>query len=287
MLTLSFQRMEAPYLSTLTPSFCYSNSSLSTASLSLLDYHDLNAYFPMPYDDINWPTLEELSDEASSNFSDVGPSQYLDPYEASFPKSSNPFNTYSQHVDLEKITEFEKWESPLPAQIKTETREISTGHRPSSFSYPDLSQQRPSIGPRRHSSHSLAASHDSKSYGRSEPYSPSRMPQMKRSQISPGKPARVLLTDAELELELEKASFNHVTSNRFSPQKSSIEKLSSTAVSSTPERSILVAKPKSSPEVSHSLVERKYRESLKSRIILLDQALASPRQSKIDDGAGE
>ena len=77
----------------------------------------------MPYDDIGWPALEEFSDEGRSYITDVspmGPSQYPDHYESSFAKSSDYFN-----IDLEKITEFEKWDSVPPVQI--EIREVSTG----------------------------------------------------------------------------------------------------------------------------------------------------------------
>lgn len=152
MLTLSFQVIQDPYLSPLSPSFfSYSDSSPPNASPTLLEYQSMNTYPPIPYDDINWPALGEVSDEASSNFPDVSPmglSQYPNHYESSFTKSSDHLSIY-----LEKITEFEKWDSFPPVQIETEIREVPTGRLYVFFLLlPRSLYQWSSIGSCRHSS---------------------------------------------------------------------------------------------------------------------------------------
>lgn len=122
--TMSLQAIQEPYLSTLSPSFfSYPDSSLPNAPPTLLDHQSTNIYSPMPYNDINWPALEEVSDGASSIFTDFSPmgsSQHSDHYEPSFAKGSDYSN-----VNLEKITEFEKWDCLPPLQI--DPREVPTG----------------------------------------------------------------------------------------------------------------------------------------------------------------
>ena len=237
----------------------------------------------MPDDDINWPAPEDLSDQAFFPYaSAMLPPQYPEHFDPSSFESTDDFNPYSQHVDLEKITEFEKWESPLAEskEIKVETKEIQPRYS-ASFSPYDPYYPRSAVGSRRHSCLSLAASDGTKSRGRSEPSSPSETPQLKRRQSSSGNPVHFLPTDAELELKLEKASSSDKSSmDKSSPEKSSSDKAS-------PENAIPESKPKPSAKASHSLIERKYRENLNSKIIQLDQTLASTRQSKLDTDASD
>ena len=147
--------------------------------------------------------------------------------------------------------------------------------------------QRSSIRSCCHSSHSLAESDGDQSRGRSDPSSPSETPSSKRRRSSSGKLAYVVPIDAELELELENASSNYLTLDKSTLQKSCTENTSSTTRSSSSESPNSKAKPKASTRTSHSIIERKYRESLNSRIMLLDQTLASTQEPKIDDEAGE
>lgn len=133
----------------------------------------------------------------------------------------------------------------------------------------------------------LADSECPRSRSRSDPSSSFETPPSKRRRSSSRKPAYVVPVDAEPGLELETASTNHFALDNPTLQKSCTEDSSSNTKSSSQENPNSKAKPKPSTRTSHSIIERKYRESLNSSITELDRTLASTRQPKIDDEAGE
>ena len=201
----------------------------------------------MPFDDTSWLNFEDPS--GTSGFLDsvplpVGASPTSQPQYrgANGPPShgsASSIDSSNCHVDLARITEYETWNVPQPAKGGSHSRNREL----SSPSSPTCSHPQVS---RCSSSLALAntdnAKPNSQPNGRSTPSTPpeEQLPR-KRRRNSTGLPA------TEPDAELEDIKFE--------------------------------TKVKPSAKVSHSVIERRYRENLNAKITQLDQALTSTRQA--------
>ncbi|KAL2045474.1 hypothetical protein N7G274_001902 [Stereocaulon virgatum] len=200
-----------------------------------------------PFDNSSWMNSEDPSGTpgfSNSVLLPVGASptfrpQYGGANGPSSHDSASSIDSSNCHVDLARITGYETWIVPQPAKEGSHSR----NRRLSSPSSPTCSHPQVS---RCSSSLALANSDNAKPNGqpngRSTPSTPpeEQIPR-KRRRNSTGLPA------TEPDAELEDIRFE--------------------------------SKTKPSAKVSHSVIERRYRENLNAKITQLDQALTSVRQA--------
>ena len=208
---------------------------------------DHESYFTVPFDDTSWMNSEDPSGDRRFFESfplpvDASPTslpQYNDVRGPPSHDSTSSLDSTNCHVDLARITEYETWNAPQPARGGSQNRNREL----SSSSSPTYSQTQVS---RCSSSLALAnadsAKPNSQPNSRSTPSNPSdeQFPRKRRRNSS-----GILATEPEAELEDVKSE----------------------------------SKAKPSAKVSHSVIERRYRENLNTKITQLDQALTSIRQA--------
>ena len=271
-----------------------SSGSLQCPSSEKLTDDSADTFFPMPYDESTWAQLEHPTpdrnhlelDHFTPSVSSTAQTQYrnddrswmfpeelvsgpdstelrldvsptLQPVYDSAPNAHsgsnipiNPKASSDCHVDLSKITEHETWNlTGLDNDInnrKTRYQSPSSPSQHQQINYPSAS---PARIPRRSSFDALSAQQGVKSNGRSRPSSECEtQAQPKRRRSYSGIPERV-----------------------SSPNENNPD-LKVDAVVKEP-----LAKSTSKPLVkgSHSVVERRYRENLNTRMTQLDQILTA------------
>ena len=178
-------------------------------------------------------------------------------------------NPYGQHLASEKIIAFEKWDFSM-AEVEVDIPQGDSNTSPP-FSPFDIYNPPYSDSSESCAGLSRSASDKSKSSRRSGPSSPSSSPQLKKRQTSSGRPVHVSSVDIKHGLESKTASLP------CGQTSTSSENLGKEDTALEPE-----IKPRAPVKNSHSLIERKYRENLNSRILLLGQTLASTRKPRND-----
>lgn len=274
-----------------------SSGSLQCPSSEKLTDDSADKFFPMPYDDSTWAQLEHLTPDRNplepyqftSSVSSTAQRQYdnddrswmfpeelvsgpdslkstglpvdvsptLQPVYDSAPNAHsgsnipiNPMASSDCHVDLSKITEHETWNlTGLDDDIKNRKSKYHSPPSPSQhqqINYPSVS---PARIPRRSSFDALSDQQGGKSNSRSKPSS---------SCETQAQPKR-------------RRSYSGVPEIESSPNEKDLD-LEVDAVVKEP-----LAKSTSKPLVkgSHSVVERRYRENLNTRMTQLDQILTA------------
>ena len=274
-----------------------SSGSLQCPSSEKLTDDSADSYYSMPYDESTWAQLEEpipdrnpvepyhftpiVSSTAQTQYDDgdrswmlpeelVGGPDSLKPMQLPLdvsptlqPVYDSPPNTRSGskipinimassncHVDLSKITEHETWNlTGLDNDIKNRKSTYQSPPSPSQHQHINYPSVSPATIPRRSSFDALSDQQGGKSNGRSTPSS---------SCETQAPPKR-------------RRSYSGVPERESSPKENDPD-LKVDAVVKEP-----LAKSTSKPLVkgSHSLVERRYRENLNTRMTQLDQILTA------------
>ena len=274
-----------------------SSGSLQCPSFEKLTDDSADSYFSMPYTESTWTQLEELTPDRNRSepyqFTPIVSSSAQTPYDdddrswmfpeelVGGPDSLKPtqllldvsptlqpvydsaLNTHSGskipinptassdcHVDLSKITEHETWNLPgLDNDIKNRKSTYKSPPSPSHYQHINYPSVSPVRIPRRLSFDALSDQQGGKLNGRSKPSSSCEtQAQPKRRRSCSGVPERVSSPDEDdPDLKVD-------------------------AVVKAP-----LAKSTSKPLVkgSHSVVERRYRENLNTRMTQLDQILTA------------
>ena len=285
--------------------FPYPRPTSSGPSSEKLTDDSADTYFPMPYDESTWAQLEELtpdrnpvepyhftpivSSTAHTQYDDddrswmfpeelVGGPDSLEPTQLSLdvsptlqPVYDSAPNTHSGskipinpmasdcHVDLSKITEHETWH--LTGLDNDNKNRKSTYHSPPSpsqhqhINYPSVS---PARIPRRSSFDALSDQQGGKSHGRSTPSSSCE-------------------TQAKAK---RRRSYSGVPERESSPN----EKDPDLKVDAVVKESLAKSTSKPLVKGSHSLVERRYRENINTRMTQLDQILTAIHDRSRKDG---
>lgn len=213
----------------------------------------------MPFDDTNWMFADGLPGDLPALQSmslpiDASNSPYLQYNDVKDPPSRGSMNAGGSsncHVDLAKITEHETWSVPESPALENGMRKME----PSRSSTPSPPQQRLHISlsmehiPRSPSTTALTDSDGCKPRGRSRPSSYCE---------GQSQPKRRMSFSAKRENSLP---------TKYPDPNAQVEETDK------------VAKAKPSAKVSHSVIERRYRENLNAKITQLDQTLSSCRES--------
>lgn len=274
-----------------------SSGSLQCPSSEKLTDDSADVYFSMPYDESTWAQLEELtpdrnppkpyrltrivSSTAQTQYDNhdrswmypeklVGGSDSLQPTQLPLDVSPtlqpvydsapnphraskipiNPMAASDCHVDLSKITEHETWNlTGLDNDIKNRKLTYQSPTSPSQYQHINYSSVSPARIPRRSSFDALSDQQGSKSNGRSKPSSSCEtQAQPKRRRSCSGAPER-----------------------ESSPNENDPDLKVDAVVKED------LANSTSKPLVkgSHSVVERRYRENLNTRMTQLDQILTA------------
>lgn len=243
-----------------------SNMPLPYLSSSLPAGYEMNSYFPMPYADTGWTYPEELSSEPSvieSKPSHIDTSnsmqpQYIDDFCNPSLDSADSTDSSNWDMNSAKITEYEIWNLPSSTEL-TNYGGMSpsippSSHRHSLTPITTESKNFPNAIATRANSKSDKSSSRFQSSSSSDGQSPSKR---RHSSIGrQGMPLATQKTDPEAELH---------------------------NVNREPEARPLA-------KTSHSIVERRYRENLNTKITQLDETLSGirhpdgqPGDSKIDE----
>ena len=273
---LTLPSQEAPYLLPSTaPTLAHSDEPPPYTVRLQIANDDLDLCFTMSDDAISQSAPEASSIAYFPNADNSPAPQYSDRYDPSYIESIQSFKSRSRHLGLQKIVEMENWESPADG-VKVEEPQSPINRICTSFS-----PLEPSYLPCPRSCHSFSgmsrsASDNLQSRGNSDSSSHTEMPQLKRRQSSFGRPMPSPLTDAGFSLKLDKAGSLNFSAGKFT------DNFDLETPGSEPEPR---HKPKISAKASHSLVERKYRHNLNSKLDLLGQTIASSRLFKVDTDA--
>ena len=274
-----------------------SSGSLQCPSSEKLTDDSADSYYSMPYDESTWAQSEVLtpdrnppesyhltptdSSTAQTQYNDrdrswmfpeelVGGPDSLEPMQLPLDVSPtlqpvydsapnthsgsripiNPMASSDCHADLSKITEYEKWNlTGLDDDIKNKKSTFQSPPSPSQYQHINHPSVSPARIPRRSSFDALSDQQGGKSNGRSKPSS---------SCETQAQPKR-------------RRSYSGVPERESSPNENDPD-FKDDAVVKGP-----LAKSTSKPLVkgSHSVVERRYRENLNTRMDQLDQILTA------------
>ena len=266
-----------------------SSGSLQSPSSEKLTDDSADSYYSMPYDESTWAQLEVLTPDRNPpesyhltpTVSSTVQTQYHDrdrswmfpeelvggpdslepmqlPLDVSHTRNThsgsripiNPMASSDGHVDLSKITENETWNlTGLDDDIKNKKSTIQSPPSPSQYQHINHPSVSPARIPRRSSFDALSDQQGGKSNGRSKPSS---------SCETQAQPKR-------------RRSYSGVPERESSPNENDPDLKDEAVVKGPP------AKSTSKPLVkgSHSVVERRYRENLNTRMDQLDQILTA------------
>ena len=226
-------------------------------SSSLPVSHEIESYFPVPYADTGWTCPEELWSETSvieqkpshiDTSTSIQP-QHIDDFSPSCLDSANLLEPSNCNIDLAKVTEYETWNLPSSDGLTDYggnhdwSPSMRSPSRRHSFTLSAMGDS-----PNRNFTVTRANSRSDKPRGRLQPSSSSESQSLsKRRHSSMSRQSKPVITQN--------------TGPEAEPQEANRE----------PEARPLA-------KSSHSIVERRYRESLNTKITQLDQTLSSIRR---------
>ena len=248
--------------------------SLPYPTPTLLGNGDWKPDYSRSDGEIDWPAPEALCGDSLFPDTYIIPASHsFDRYNSSYLEPDNIIDPYSEHIGSETIIAFEN-RGFSTAEVKVD---VSRGDRNTFVPFSLFDSSSPLSSDSLGSSLGLSKSVSGrqKSCRRSRSSSTSEPPYSKKRQSSSRRPVHVSSTDVRSESKPKSTDF------QCPKPRKSLDSLDR-------EHAVLESdiKPKATAKSSHSLIERRYRENLNSRIVLLGQALATTRKPRNDTDAG-